>query len=74
VHTAGGVPVAAPEEIGLQCDVKEGDRLFYFTTCGWMMWNWLASGLASGATLPALRRLTVSARGQDPVGVATPSG
>jgi acetoacetyl-CoA synthetase len=32
-------------------DVQFGDRLFYFTTCGWMMWNWLASGLASGATL-----------------------
>jgi acetoacetyl-CoA synthetase len=32
-------------------DVRPGDRLFYFTTCGWMMWNWLASGLASGATL-----------------------
>jgi acetoacetyl-CoA synthetase len=35
----------------LHCDVGAGDRLFYFTTCGWMMWNWLASGLASGATL-----------------------
>ena len=35
----------------MHCDVKEGDRLFYFTTCGWMMWNWLASGLALGATL-----------------------
>jgi acetoacetyl-CoA synthetase len=35
----------------LHCDVKPGDRLFYFTTLGWMMWNWLASGLASGATL-----------------------
>ena len=30
---------------------QAGDRVFYFTTCGWMMWNWLASGLASGATL-----------------------
>ena len=35
----------------LHTDVKPGDRLFYFTTCGWMMWNWLVSGLASGATL-----------------------
>jgi acetoacetyl-CoA synthetase len=35
----------------LHGDVKPGDRLFYFTTCGWMMWNWLVSGLASGATL-----------------------
>jgi acetoacetyl-CoA synthetase len=39
------------KEHGLLCDVKRGDRLFYFTTCGWMMWNWLMSGLASGATL-----------------------
>jgi acetoacetyl-CoA synthetase len=35
----------------LHCDVKPGDRLFYFTTCGWMMWNWLVSGLSAGATL-----------------------
>jgi acetoacetyl-CoA synthetase len=35
----------------LHGDVEEGDRLFYFTTCGWMMWNWLVSGLAAGATL-----------------------
>jgi acetoacetyl-CoA synthetase len=33
------------------CDLRTGDRLFYFTTCGWMMWNWLASGLATGATI-----------------------
>jgi acetoacetyl-CoA synthetase len=39
------------KEHQLHTDVREGDRLFYFTTCGWMMWNWLASGLASGATL-----------------------
>src|SRR5262249_56445542 len=32
-------------------DLKPGDRLFYFTTCGWMMWNWLVTGLAAGATL-----------------------
>ena len=35
----------------LHTDLRRGDRLFYFTTCGWMMWNWLVSGLASGATL-----------------------
>ena len=39
------------KEHKLHTDVKPGDRLFYFTTCGWMMWNWLASGLAAGATL-----------------------
>ena len=35
----------------MHCDLRPEDRLFYFTTCGWMMWNWLVSGLASGATL-----------------------
>jgi acetoacetyl-CoA synthetase len=35
----------------LHTDVNRTDRLFFFTTCGWMMWNWLVSGLASGATL-----------------------
>ena len=35
----------------LHCDLKPGERLFYFTTCGWMMWNWLVSGLAARCTL-----------------------
>ena len=51
VHGAGGTLLQHLKEHQLHCDVKAGDRLFYFTTCGWMMWNWLASGLASGATL-----------------------
>jgi acetoacetyl-CoA synthetase len=51
VHGAGGTLLQHLKEHRLHCDVKPGDRLFYFTTCGWMMWNWLASGLASGATL-----------------------
>ena len=51
VHTAGGVLLQHLKEHRLHCDVKHGDRMFYFTTCGWMMWNWLVSGLASGATL-----------------------
>jgi acetoacetyl-CoA synthetase len=51
VHGAGGVLLKHVCEQQLHCDVREGDRLFYFTTCGWMMWNWLASALASGATL-----------------------
>ena len=51
VHSAGGVLLQHLKEHKLHCDLKPGDRLFYFTTCGWMMWNWLASGLASGATL-----------------------
>jgi acetoacetyl-CoA synthetase len=51
VHGAGGTLLQHVKEHRLHTDIKSGDRLFYFTTCGWMMWNWLASGLASGATL-----------------------
>ena len=51
VHGAGGALLQHLKEHQLHGDVKPNDRLFYFTTLGWMMWNWLASGLASGATL-----------------------
>ena len=51
VHSAGGALLQHLKEHQLHGDVKPGDRLFYFTTCGWMMWNWLVTGLASGATL-----------------------
>lgn len=51
VHGAGGTLLQHLKEHQLHADVREGDRLFYFTTCGWMMWNWLVSGLASDATL-----------------------
>ena len=51
VHGAGGALIQHLKEHRLHGDVKPGDRFFYFTTCGWMMWNWLVSGLASGATL-----------------------
>ncbi len=51
VHGAGGTLIQHYKEHQLIADVHPGDRLFYFTTCGWMMWNWLVSGLASGATL-----------------------
>ena len=51
VHRTGGVLLQHLKELALHGDVKPGDRLFYFTTLGWMMWNWLASGLARGATL-----------------------
>ncbi|MGB8327633.1 MAG: acetoacetate--CoA ligase [Steroidobacteraceae bacterium] len=51
VHGSGGTLLQHQKEHILHVDVQRGDRLFYFTTCGWMMWNWLASGLASGATL-----------------------
>ena len=51
VHGAGGSLIKHLTEQQLHVDLRAGDRFFYFTTCGWMMWNWLVSGLASGATL-----------------------
>ncbi len=51
VHGAGGTLLQHLKEHLLHTDIKPGDRLFYFTTCGWMMWNWVASALASQATL-----------------------
>ena len=51
VHGAGGTLLQHLKEHRLQSDVRPGDRVFYFTTCGWMMWNWLVSALASEATL-----------------------
>jgi acetoacetyl-CoA synthetase len=51
VHGAGGTLIQHLKEHQLQCDVQAGDRVFYFTTCGWMMWNWLVTALASNATL-----------------------
>jgi acetoacetyl-CoA synthetase len=51
VHGVGGVLLQHLKEHQLHCDVKAGENLFYFTTCGWMMWNWLVSGLGSGAHL-----------------------
>ncbi len=51
VHGVGGTLIQHKKEHILHCDIREGERVFYFSTCGWMMWNWLISGLASGATL-----------------------
>ena len=51
VHRAGGLLLKHLVEHHLHCDVRPGDRVFYFTTAGWMMWNWLAAGLAAEATL-----------------------
>ena len=50
-HRSGGVLLQHIKEHQLHCDVKEGDNVFYFTTCGWMMWNWLVSILASKASI-----------------------
>ena len=51
VHGAGGTLLQHLKELSLHTDVRPGDRVFYFTTCGWMMWNWLVSALAIGATV-----------------------
>jgi acetoacetyl-CoA synthetase len=51
VHGAGGTLLQHLKEHCLHCDVKPGDRVFYYTTCGWMMWNWLVSAPAAGAAL-----------------------
>ena len=51
VHGAGGTLLQHIKEHRLHCDIKPGDRVFHFTTLGWMMWNWLVSALASEATL-----------------------
>jgi acetoacetyl-CoA synthetase len=51
VHKAAGVLLTHLKEQQLHCDIHPGDTVFYFTTCGWMMWNWLTSALATGATI-----------------------
>ena len=50
-HKSGGVLIQHLKEHQLHCDIKENDNVFYFTTCGWMMWNWLISVLASKASI-----------------------
>ncbi|MEZ8252317.1 acetoacetate--CoA ligase [Vibrio splendidus] len=51
VHSVGGTIINHLKEHQLHCDIKPNDRVFYYTTCGWMMWNWHVSTLASGACL-----------------------
>ncbi|KAL8816655.1 MAG: hypothetical protein Q9191_008293, partial [Dirinaria sp. TL-2023a] len=51
VHGAIGTLIQHKKEHDIQCSIRPGNRLFYFTTCTWMMWHWLVSGLATGATL-----------------------
>mgnify|MGYP001262534293 FL=1 len=50
-HGTGGVLLQHNKELQIHSDVKKNDRVFYFTTCGWMMWNWLVGSLSSGATI-----------------------
>jgi len=51
VHSAGGTLIQHLKELRLHCDLSEKDTIFYFTTCGWMMWNWVVTSLAIGSTL-----------------------
>lgn len=51
VHSAGGTLIQHLKELRLHCDLSPNDTIFYFTTCGWMMWNWVVSSLAVGSTL-----------------------
>jgi acetoacetyl-CoA synthetase len=51
VHGHGGTLLQHMKELMLHCDLRAGERIFYFTTCGWMMWNWLVSGLGVGAAV-----------------------
>ena len=51
VHSAGGTLIQHLKELRLHCDLTENDVHFYYTTCGWMMWNWFVSSLAVGATI-----------------------
>jgi len=50
-HGTGGVLLQHNKELQIHSDVRDNDRIFYFTTCGWMMWNWLVGALSSGATI-----------------------
>ena len=51
VHSAGGTLIQQWKEMYLHCNLEKDDRIFYFTTCGWMMWNWLISALAIGSSI-----------------------
>jgi len=51
VHSSGGTLLQHMKELSLHTNLKEGDKIFYYTTCGWMMWNWLVSSLCIGATV-----------------------
>ncbi len=75
IHGAGGTLFQHRKELQLHCDIKPGDFLLYFTTCGWMMWNWQLSALSLGATIglydgnPGYPELTALWRLVDQLGV-----
>jgi acetoacetyl-CoA synthetase len=51
IHNTGGPLIQHMKEQQLHCDLKKNDKIFYFTTCGWMMWNWLITALSSNASI-----------------------
>ena len=51
VHSSGGTLIQHIKELKLHCDIRRSDCIFYFTTCGWMMWNWLISSLSIGSSI-----------------------
>ena len=51
IHSSGGTLIQHVKELHYHCDLRREDSIFYFTTCGWMMWNWLTSALAVGSTI-----------------------
>lgn len=51
VHGTGGILLQHQKELQLHCDLKAGEKILYYTTCGWMMWNWVSSALSTGAVL-----------------------
>ena len=68
VHGAGGTLLQHLKELVLHTDLTRDDRMFYFTTCGWMMWNWLVSALAVGRDGRAVRRRAAAPHAADSVG------
>jgi acetoacetyl-CoA synthetase len=72
VHSGAGVLLKQLTEHQLHCDIHPGDRVFYFTTCGWMMWNWLVTALASGATIVLFDGSPFSSRPRGDVGLGQP--
>ena len=67
VQSAGGILIHHLKELMLHTDLKREDTIFYFTTCGWMMWNWLVSSLAVGATLVLFDGNPVSSGSRGPL-------
>ena len=62
-HGAGNVLIEHNKEFMLHCDIRDNEKLFYYTTTGWMMWNWLVGGLATGSSTVSYTHLTLPTTG-----------